>query len=182
MVVNVYEYTNTISTIHGYYGSIVDDGIGICTQTKTMTDQSLGSRLRRQDPSKPSTKPTQKGIKQLNKNAIELWVSELLLLNRSCFELLWTWIDPREVLPKQDPTCAKLQTVGAVRLQTLIVVSFIPNFYLLAKWSYHLKNTMICIYTKFQGETLDWSVFDEAWSWNKADHQLGQLIKPQLFL
>ena len=42
---------------------------------------------------------------------------------------------------------------------------------------------MICIYTQnFQGETLDRPVFDEAWSWNKADHQLGHLIKPQLFL
>ena len=132
MVVNVYEYTNTISTIHGYYGSIVADGIGICIQTKTMTDQSLGSRLRRQDTSKPSTKPTQKGIKQLNKNSIELWwVSEFMLLNRSCFELFWVheWIPGKCCQNKTQP--AQSFAPWEHRLHTLIVVSFIPNFYLL---------------------------------------------------
>lgn len=130
MVVNVYEYTNAALTIHGYYGCIVADGIGICTQTKTMTDQSLRSRLRRQDTSKPSTKPIQKGIKQLNKNAIELWwVSELMLPNRSCFELFWVheWI-PGSVA-KTRPNLHKASNRGS--LQTLIVVSFIPNFDLL---------------------------------------------------
>jgi len=95
-----------------------------------MTDQSLGSRLRRPDTSKPSTKPIQKGIKQ-PKNAIELWwVSELMLPNRSCFELFWVheWI-PGSVA-KTRPVAQSFKSWER-RLQTLIVVSFIPNFYLL---------------------------------------------------
>ena len=69
-----------------------------------------------------------------------------MLLNRSCFELFWVheWI-PGSVA-KTRPNLRKASNRGS--LQTLIVVSFIPNFYLLAKWSYHLKNTMICIYTQ----------------------------------
>ena len=94
-----------------------------------MTDQSLGSRLRRQDPSKPLTKPIQKGIKQLKKKRHRTLMSFWVDVAEQVLFWVHEWIPGKCCQNKTQP--AQSFAPWEHRLHTLIVVSFIPNFYLL---------------------------------------------------